>query len=142
MQKKSTPMTLQVLLILSLIGLLAGLLSGLIGVGGGIIIVPALVFFLGFTQKEAQGTSLGLLLLPIGILAVLNYYNKGLIDIKVVGIMAVGFLLGGFLGSKIALALSEAALRRIFAIVLFYTGFKMLGLDLIALITQGFKKIF
>lgn len=135
-------MTLQVLLILSLIGLLAGLLSGLIGVGGGIIIVPALVFFLGFTQKEAQGTSLGLLLLPIGILAVLNYYNKGLIDIKVVGIMAVGFLLGGFLGSKIALALSEAALRRIFAIVLFYTGFKMLGLDLIALITQGFKKIF
>lgn len=135
-------MTLQLLLILSLIGLLAGMLSGLIGVGGGIIIVPALVFFLGFTQKEAQGTSLGLLLLPIGILAVINYYNKGLIDVRVVGIMAFTFLVGGFFGSKIALAISEAALKRIFAIVLFYTGFKMLGFDLIAFVAQGIKKIF
>lgn len=135
-------MTLQLFLILSLIGLLAGILSGLIGVGGGIIIVPALVFFLGFTQKEAQGTSLGLLLLPIGILAVMNYYNKGLIDVKVVGIMAFAFLLGGFLGSKIALAISEEALKRIFAIVLFYTGFKMLGFDVIALVAQGIKKVF
>jgi uncharacterized membrane protein YfcA len=118
------------------------MLSGLIGVGGGIIIVPALVFFLGFTQKEAQGTSLGLLLLPIGILAVMNYYNKGLIDVKVVGIMALAFLIGGFFGSKLALAISEAALRRIFAIVLFYTGFKMLGFDFIGLIAQGLKKIF
>ena len=135
-------MTLQLFLILSLIGLLAGILSGLIGVGGGIIIVPALVFFLGFTQKEAQGTSLGLLLLPIGILAVMNYYNKGLIDVKVVGIMAFAFLLGGFLGSKIALAISEEALKRIFAVVLFYTGLKMLGFDVIALLTQGIRKIF
>lgn len=142
MQQKQTPMTMQVILILSLIGLLAGMLSGLIGVGGGIIIVPALVFFLGFTQKEAQGTSLGLLLLPIGILAVMNYYNKGLIDIKVVGIMAFAFLLGGFLGSKIALAISEDSLKKIFAIVLFYTGFKMLGFDLIGVIAQGVRKIF
>ncbi|HEX8315892.1 MAG TPA: sulfite exporter TauE/SafE family protein, partial [Flavisolibacter sp.] len=99
-------------------------------------------FFVGFTQKQAQGTSLGLLLLPIGILAVLNYYNKGLIDVKVVLIMATGFLLGGFLGSKIALAISEDALKKIFAIVLFYTGFKMLGFDLIAFIASGVKKIF
>lgn len=142
MHKKPTPMTVQLIVMLSIIGLLAGILSGLVGVGGGIIVVPALVFFLGFTQKEAQGTSLGLLLLPIGILAVLNYYNKGLIDIKVVGIMAFGFLLGGFLGSKIALALSEAALKRTFAVILFYTAFKMLGFDLIAFIAQGIKKIF
>lgn len=134
-------MTLHLVLILSLIGLLAGMLAGLIGVGGGIIIVPALVFFLGFTQKEAQGTSLGLLLLPIGILAVMNYYNEKLIDVKVVGIMAIGFILGGFLGSKLALAISEAALRKIFAIVLFYTGLKMLGVDLLAIIAQGIKKI-
>ena len=132
----------QVVFILILIGLLAGMLSGLIGVGGGIIIVPALIFFLGFTQKEAQGTSLGLLLLPIGILAVMNYYNKGLIDIKVVGIMAASFVLGGFLGSKIALAISEDALKKIFAIILFYTGLKMLGFDLIALLARGVKKIF
>jgi uncharacterized protein len=135
-------MTLQLVVTLSIIGLLAGVLSGLIGVGGGIIIVPALVFFLGFTQKAAQGTSLGLLLLPIGILAVFNYYKQDLIDVKVVGIMAVAFLLGGFLGSKIALAISEAALRRIFAIVLFYTGFKMLGFDLVAIIAGSIKKIF
>ncbi len=133
---------MHLILLLSIIGLLAGILSGMIGVGGGIIIVPALVFFLGFTQKEAQGTSLGLLLLPIGILAVFNYYQKGLIDIKVVGIMAVAFLLGGFVGSKIALAISEAALKRIFAVVLFYTGFKMLGFDFIDLLARGFKKIF
>ena len=132
----------QIVLTLVLIGLLAGMLSGMIGVGGGIIIVPALMFFVGFTQKQAQGTSLGLLLLPIGILAVLNYYNKGLIDVKVVLIMATGFLLGGFLGSKIALAISEDALKKIFAIVLFYTGFKMLGFDLIAFIASGVKKIF
>lgn len=135
-------MTMHLVLLLSLIGLVAGILAGMVGVGGGIIVVPALVFFLGFSQKEAQGTSLGLLLLPIGILAVLNYYNKGLIDVKVVGIMALGFLIGGFLGSKLALAISEAALKRIFAVVLFYTGFKMLGFDLVALIGQGFKKIF
>lgn len=135
-------MTGQVILILSLIGLLAGMLSGLIGVGGGIIIVPALMFFVGFSQKEAQGTSLGLLLLPIGILAVINYYNKGLIDVKVVGVMAIAFVLGGFLGSKIALVLPEATLKKIFAIVLFYTGFKMLGFDLIAIITNGIKRIF
>lgn len=132
----------QIVFILIIIGLIAGMLSGMIGVGGGIVIVPALMFFVGFTQKEAQGTSLGLLLLPIGILAVMNYYNKGLIDIKVVLIMAIGFLLGGFLGSKIALAISEAALKKIFAIVLFYTAFKMLGFDLIAFISSGVKKIF
>lgn len=134
-------MTLQLLLLLSLIGLLAGILSGLVGVGGGIIVVPALVFFLGFTQKEAQGTSLGLLLLPIGILAVVNYYNKGLIDVKIVGIMALAFTIGGFFGSKLALAISETALKRIFAVVLFYTGFKMLGLDLVAFVAQSVKKI-
>lgn len=142
MQKKPIPMTVQLIVLLSIIGLLAGILSGLVGVGGGIIIVPALVFFLGFTQKEAQGTSLGLLLLPIGILAVVNYYQKGLIDVKVVGIMALTFTLGGFLGSKIALAISETALRRIFAVVLFYTGLKMLGVDLVGLVAQGLKKIF
>src|SRR5437764_15063059 len=125
MPKKTTKMSTQIVLILLLIGLFAGMLSGLIGVGGGIIIVPALVYFLGFSQHEVQGTSLGLLLLPIGILAVLNYYHKGYIDIKYVGIMAIGFVLGGFVGSKVALVISELALKRIFAVVLFYTAFKM-----------------
>src|SRR6187551_1317588 len=122
-------MTVQIIMLLVIIGLAAGILSGLVGVGGGIIIVPALVFFLGFTQQQAQGTSLGLLLLPVGILAVMNYYNKGHVDIKVVGIMSVAFVLGGWIGSKLALTLSQEMLKRIFAIVLFYTALKMLSWD-------------
>src|SRR5215213_4365376 len=100
MENKPIKMTTQIIIILSLIGLFAGMLSGLVGVGGGIIVVPALIFFLGFTQQQAQGTSLGLLLLPVGILAVLNYYKQGHIDVRVVGVMAIAFVLGGWLGSK------------------------------------------
>ena len=133
-------MSSQLFIILLLIGLGAGMLSGLIGVGGGIVIVPALMFFVGFNQYEAQGTSLGLLLLPIGILAVMNYYQKGYIDSKFVGIMAIGFLIGGFLGSKLALAVSQETLKKIFAVVLFYTAFKMLGWD--ALLFKWVKNIF
>jgi uncharacterized membrane protein YfcA len=122
-------MTTQLVMILLLIGLFAGILSGLVGVGGGLIIVPALIFFLGYTQHQAQGTSLGLLLLPVGILAVLNYYNKGYIDIKVVAIMSIAFILGGWLGSKIALRLPADAVKKIFAVFLFYSAFKLLGWD-------------
>lgn len=122
-------MTFHIILLISIIGLLAGILSGLVGVGGGIIIVPALVFFLGFSQYQAQGTSLGLLLLPVGIFAVINYYNKGYIDVKVVAVMSIAFIIGGYFGSKLSLILSQDALRKIFAIVLFYTAFKMLEWD-------------
>jgi uncharacterized protein len=127
--KKPSVMGLQMILILVLIGLASGILSGLVGVGGGIIIVPALVFFLGFTQHQAQGTSLGLLLLPVGILAVLNYYKQGYIDLKVIAIMSIAFVLGGWLGSKLSLVLSDILIKRIFAVVLFYAAFKMLGWD-------------
>ena len=122
-------MTVQLVLLLALVGFFAGLLSGLVGVGGGVIIVPCLVIFLGFSQQAAQGTSLGLLLLPVGIFAVINYYNKGYIDIKVVLIMSIAFIAGGWLGSKLALQLSQEALRKIFAIVLIYTAFRMLHWD-------------
>jgi len=122
-------MTFQTVLLLLIVGLLAGILSGLVGVGGGIIVVPALILILGFTQQQAQGTSLGLLLLPVGILAVWNYYQKGQIDIKVVLIMAVAFTIGGWLGSKIALSISQAALKKVFASVLVIIGLKMLFFD-------------
>ena len=122
-------MNAETVALLLVIGFTAGVLSGLVGIGGGIVVVPALVFFLGFSQQEAQGTSLGLLLLPIGILAVINYYNKGFIDVRVVAIMCLAFVIGGWVGSKIALQLSETLVKRIFAIVLFYTAFKMLGWD-------------
>ena len=105
-------MSTQTIILVIIVGLIAGILSGLVGVGGGIIIVPALVFILGFSQHQAQGTSLGILLLPAGIFAVLNYYKQGYIDLKVVLILFVGFLIGGFFGSKISLSLSEAAVKK------------------------------
>ena len=127
--KKSKPMSIQLILILMLIGLASGILSGLIGVGGGIVIVPALVFFLGFSQHQAQGTSLGMLMLPVGILAVINYYKQGYVDFKVILVIGIAFVLGGWLGSKLSLVLSDTVIKRIFAIVLFYTAFKMLEWD-------------
>jgi|SRR6516162_3133440 uncharacterized membrane protein YfcA len=122
-------MSIQTVIIVVLIGLAAGMLSGLVGVGGGIIIVPALVYFLGFNQHQAMGTSLGILLLPAGILAVLNYYKNGFIDIKVVIVLFIGFILGGYFGSKISLSLNQDVLRKIFAIMLMITAVKMLFFD-------------
>lgn len=133
-------MTVQLVLLLALVGFFAGVLSGLVGVGGGVIIVPCLVIFLGFSQQAAQGTSLGLLLLPVGIFAVINYYNKGYIDIKVVLVMSIAFIAGGWLGSKLALQLSQEALRKIFAVVLIYTAFRMLHWD--SLIVKWVKGMF
>ena len=129
MKIKSRDMSIETILLLIIVGLAAGVLSGMVGVGGGIIIVPALVIFLGFSQHEAQGTSLGLLLLPVGILAVINYYNKGFIDIRVVVIMSIAFVLGGWLGSKLSLSLPQDTVKKIFAVVLFYTAFRMMGWD-------------
>lgn len=122
-------MDLQLILMLVLIGLAAGILSGLVGVGGGIIIVPALVFFMHFSQQQAQGTSLGLLLLPVGFLAVWKYYQQGYVDIRTVLVMSVGFIVGGWLGSKLALSISQDILKKIFGIFLFYIAFRMLEWD-------------
>ena len=119
-------MTAELVITLLIIGLAAGILSGLVGVGGGLIVVPALIFFLGYSQHQAQGTSLGLLLLPVGILAVINYYNKGQVDIKVVAVMGIAFVLGGWLGSKLALRLPADTVKKIFAVFLFYSAFKLL----------------
>ena len=112
-----------------LAGLLAGMLSGLVGLGGGVIIVPALVFVLGFSQHQATGTSLGILLLPAGIFAVLNYYKRGYVDVKVVMLVFVGFLVGGYLGSKVSVNMPETLLKRIFAIVLLLIAGKVLFFD-------------
>jgi len=129
MENKFKNMSTESILLLMAVGLAAGMLSGLVGVGGGIIIVPALIFFLGFTQLQAQGTSLGLLLLPVGIFAVLNYYKAGHIDLKVVGFMSIAFIAGGWLGSKLALSLDQETVKKIFAIVLFYTAIRLLHWD-------------
>ncbi|MDB5191650.1 MAG: sulfite exporter TauE/SafE family protein [Segetibacter sp.] len=122
-------MSAQTIIILILVGLAAGMLSGLVGVGGGIIIVPALVYFLAFNQKDAQGASLGILLLPVGILAAMNYYKEGHIDIKTVIFVSLGFIIGGFFGSKISLGLPDEKVKKIFAIVLMLVAIKMLFFD-------------
>ena len=122
-------MSTYTIVILLIVGLAAGMLSGLVGVGGGIIIVPALMYFLKFDQHQAQGTSLGLLLMPVGILAVMNYYKKGYLDIKVVAIMCIAFVIGAFLGSKVSLAISQEKLKKVFAILLLFVAIKMLFLD-------------
>ena len=108
-----------------LLGLVAGVLSGLIGIGGGIIIVPALVFLFGMTQHHAQGTTLALLIPPIGILAAWTYYKAGYVDIKVAALVALGFFAGSFLGAKISTDISDVVLERIFGIALILIGAKM-----------------
>jgi len=119
-------MDIQTLIILIIIGIAAGILGGMVGVGGGIVIVPALVFFLGFSQKMAQGTSLGILLLPVGLFGVMQYYKEGYVDMKVVLIISAGFLLGSLFGSKLALSLPQDAVKKIFAILLIIVAIKML----------------
>jgi len=116
----------QTFIILIIIGIVAGLLSGLVGIGGGIVIVPALVYFLGISHKTAQGSTLLLLMLPVGILAVMNYYKAGYVNWRYALIIAMGFVIGGFFGSKISLSIDEARLKKVFAIIILIVSIKML----------------
>lgn len=122
-------MSLQTIIIIVIVGLAAGILSGLVGIGGGVVIVPALVLILGMSQKSAQGTSLGMLLLPAGILGVLQYYKGGHIDFKIVIFLALGFIIGNLFGSKLALSLSDVNLKKVFAIFIMLISIKMLFFD-------------
>ena len=117
------------LLILITIGVCAGIMSGFIGVGGGVIIVPALVFFLGFTQHEAQGLSITTMLPPIGVLAFYSYYQHGAITKTSIGygaIIALAFVVGGYIGSKISLKLSPNLIKLIFGVFMLFVAFKMI----------------
>jgi uncharacterized membrane protein YfcA len=127
-------MTIHELWILLAIGLAAGVLSGMVGIGGGIVMVPALVLFIGYTQHQAQGTSLAVLTLPVVVLGAWNYYKAcekmgTPIDIRVAGVLAITFIFGAYLGSKWAVKIDKDMLKKIFAVVLFYTAFKMLNWD-------------
>ncbi|MCC6502739.1 MAG: sulfite exporter TauE/SafE family protein [Deltaproteobacteria bacterium] len=108
------------------LGLAAGLLSGLVGVGGGIIVVPALVLFFGFTQHQAQGTTLAMMVPPIGILAAWAYYTQGHVDIKAAGLLCAGFVIGGYLGGRAAVSLSTPVLTKAFGAFLLLVSLKML----------------
>jgi uncharacterized membrane protein YfcA len=109
-----------------LLGLIAGVLSGLIGIGGGVIIVPALVFLFGLSQHEAQGTTLALLVPPIGLLAALTYYRSGYVDLKIAALICAGFFFGGLVGARFATSMSNAALERTFGIALLLIAIKMI----------------
>ena len=127
-------MTVQIILTIIIIGIAAGMLSGLVGVGGGIIMVPALVFFMNYNQHQAQGTSLGVLTLPVVVIASFYYYHQCKkmgtpMDLRVIGLLAVGFVAGAYFGSKLAISLPTGTLKKIFAIILFYTAIKMMGWD-------------
>ncbi|HRF99828.1 MAG TPA: sulfite exporter TauE/SafE family protein [Bacteroidia bacterium] len=120
------PMTIQILLILLAVGLAAGFLSGMVGIGGGIIIVPVLVYFLGFTQHQAQGTTLFMFLLPIGILGVMNYHKQGYVDYKTALIICTTFVFGSYFGSKLSISLDQKTVKQIFGAIIILLGTKML----------------
>lgn len=124
--QKNMDMTTSSILILIMIGLVAGLLSGFVGVGGGMIIVPGLVFLLGASQMTAQGTSLALLMFPVGILGVINYYKTGNVNFQYVIIMGLAFVLGSYFGSKWALKISEQKVKLVFGIFLLYMSIRMI----------------
>jgi len=127
-------MGIQEIMILVMIGIAAGILSGLVGIGGGIILVPALVYFMQYNQHQAQGTSLGVLTFPVVILGFLTYYRDSKlsgapIDFRVVALLATGFLAGALLGSNIAIRIDKIMLKKIFGVVMLITSLKMLGID-------------
>ena len=113
------------LFLLVLIGFMAGILGGLLGLGGGIIIIPALVFLLGFTQHQSIGTSVAVMLPPIGIFAAFNYYKAGYVNLKYALIIAVAFMAGSWLSSKLAINMSESTLKKIFSFLLLIMAVKM-----------------
>ena len=114
-----------IIVLLLIIGVLAGMLSGLIGIGGGIIVIPALVFFLGFSQQTAQGTTLAMMVPPIGLLAAWAYYKEGFVDVRAAAIICIGFIAGSYFGAKFATGISQDMLRKIFSVILILVAIKM-----------------
>ncbi|MGY8987978.1 MAG: TSUP family transporter [Flavobacteriales bacterium] len=124
--RKNSTMSIPTIVILIFIGLAAGLLSGIIGIGGGLIMIPLLILLLGLDQHTAQGTSLAVMLPPIGILAAMNYYKSGNLNWEYALIIASTFIVGGYFGSKIALQLSPQVLRKVFGVIMLVASLKMI----------------
>jgi hypothetical protein len=119
-------MSTSIVLILIVIGIITGIMAGMLGIGGAIIMIPALVFLLGISQQTAQGTSLAVMLPPIGVIAAYNYYKAGFVNIKFAIILAVFFLVGSYFGSKFALNIPQNILKKIFGLLLLLVAAKML----------------
>ena len=126
MAMKHKQLNMETIIILLGLGLVAGMLSGLIGIGGGIVIVPALIYFVGYSQHQAQGTTLFMFLFPIGILGVFNYYQAGYIEWKTALIIGSTFIIGSYFGSKISIAIDQATLKKVFGVVLLLLSLKMI----------------
>lgn len=124
--KKPLNMGTETIMLVLVIGIVAGVVSGFVGIGGGLIIVPALVFFFGMSQHGAQGTSLAMMLPPIGILAVYNYHKAGHVDLKIAAILAVTFIIGSYFGSRFAVNLSADTLKKIFGVFIILVGIKLI----------------
>jgi uncharacterized membrane protein YfcA len=119
-------MTTSIILILIAIGIITGVMAGMLGIGGAIIMIPALVYLVGISQITAQGTSLAVMLPPIGIIAAYNYYKAGQVNIKFAIILAIFFLVGSYFGSKLALNIPQSVLKKIFGVLLLLVAAKML----------------
>jgi uncharacterized membrane protein YfcA len=113
-------------IILIVIGLLAGVLSGLVGVGGGILMIPLLIMFLGLTQHQAQGTALFAMLPPIGILAAMNYYKEGFVKWEYAAVIALAFVVGGYFGSKLSISLPAQTVRKVFGVIMLIGAIKLI----------------
>jgi uncharacterized membrane protein YfcA len=119
-------MALTTVIILVAIGIVTGVMAGMLGIGGAIIMVPSLVYIMGLGQQSAQGTSLAVMLPPVGIIAAYNYYKAGQVNMKFALILAVFFIVGSYFGSKLSLSLPESTLRKIFGVLLLAVAIKML----------------
>ena len=117
---------METIVYLVLIGLAAGFLGGMVGIGGGVLIVPALILLLGLSQHQSQGISLAMMIFPVGVLGVINYYKKGYVDFRYAGLLAVGFFVGSYIGSKFSLSLPQELVKKIFAVVMILLAIKLL----------------
>lgn len=119
-------MDLTTIVSLITIGLIAGFLSGTMGIGGSVVMIPLLVLWLNFTQHEAQGTSLAVLSIPVTLLAAFNYYKEGYVNLKFAAIIAITFIVGGYLGSKFAISINQVLLKRIFGVILLVVAIRII----------------
>jgi hypothetical protein len=113
-------------ILFSIVGLTAGCLSGLLGIGGGIILIPVFMFLFGMSQHQAQGTTLALMVPPIGLLAAWEYYKHGYVDLRIAGFVCLGFFIGGLFGAKIAAVIPDTPLEKIFGVVMLLVSLKMI----------------
>jgi uncharacterized membrane protein YfcA len=112
-----------------ILGIVAGILSGIFGIGGGVIMIPALVYLFGLSQHSAQGTTLAVLVFPIGFFAAYKYFINGYVELKFVPWMCFGFLIGGFIGASIAMPIYDQLLKKLFGIILLIISLRMIFIN-------------